>query len=178
MQHTLWTFAVFILVILFVAAGCGGEEGTEGNEMTADTVGTAPMSSPAQEPAMPGTVQKINLNTASSDEFRTIPNVGDRMVREFEEYRPYISIQQFRREMGKYVDEGQIAEYEQYVYVPIDPNESDSETLMQIPGLDASEASALTEARPFDSDDAFLNALSEYVSQSELETAEGYLAEG
>lgn len=106
-----------------------------------------------------------------------IPNMGERMVHEFEEYRPYVSIQQFRREIGKYVDEGQVAEYEQYVFVPIDPNESDRETLMQVPGLDASEADGLIAARPFESDEAFLEALSGYVSQSELETAEGYLAD-
>lgn len=106
----------------------------------------------------------------------TIPNMGERMVHEFEEYRPYVSVQQFRREIGKYVDEGQVAEYEQYVYVPIDPNESDQETLMQVPGLDESEAASLVTARPFESNEAFLEALAEYVSQSELETAEGYLA--
>ncbi len=48
----------------------------------------------------------------------TIPNFGDRMVREFGEYRPYVSIQQFRKEIGKYVDAAQVAEYEKYVYVP------------------------------------------------------------
>ena len=46
---------------------------------------------------------KLNLNTATREQFLTIPGVGDRMVREFEEYRPYASIQQFRREIGKYV---------------------------------------------------------------------------
>jgi len=59
---------------------------------------------------------------------------GNRMVREFLEYRPYISIQQFRREIGKYVEEAQVAEYEQYVYVPVNVNESDAATLQQLPG--------------------------------------------
>jgi DNA uptake protein ComE-like DNA-binding protein len=49
-------------------------------------------------------VTKFNLNTASEADFLTIPNVGNRMVREFMEYRPYTSIGQFRREIGKYVD--------------------------------------------------------------------------
>lgn len=59
------------------------------------------------------------------------------MVGEFLEYRPYVGIRQFRRKIGKYVDEEQVAAYEQYVNVPIDPNESDAATLQQIPGLDA-----------------------------------------
>ena len=178
MRNSLDRLTAALLILFFVAAGCAGEEGTDTTDGTmGDTVATGPIDTSATEPAMPSTVQKINLNTASSDEFMEIPNVGERMVGEFEEYRPYVSIQQFRREMGKYVDEGQVAEYEQYVFVPIDPNESDRETLMQVPGLDASEADALIAERPFASDDAFLEALSGYVSQSELETAEGYLAD-
>ncbi|HEY0082746.1 MAG TPA: hypothetical protein VGB61_08150, partial [Pyrinomonadaceae bacterium] len=50
------------------------------------------------------TKSKLNLNTASGDEFRAqIPGLGNKMVHEFEEYRPYKSVLQFRREMGKYV---------------------------------------------------------------------------
>ena len=97
------------------------------------------------------------------------------MVREFVEYRPYISIQQFRKEIGKYVDDAQVAEYEKYVYVPIAINDSDSETLQQIPGLTADEATALISARPFASTDAFLTKLSEYVSADELDVAKSYL---
>ena len=47
------------------------------------------------------------------------------------EYRPYVSIRHFRREIGKYVSDEQVAAYEQYVYVPVDPNSADAETLMQ-----------------------------------------------
>ena len=63
--------------------------------------------------------------------------MGNRMVHEFEEYRPYKSIQQFRKEIGKYVDQNQVAEYEKYIFVPINENDSDAPTLQQIPGLDA-----------------------------------------
>lgn len=97
------------------------------------------------------------------------------MVREFQEYRPYTSIAQFRREIGKYVDDAQIAEYEKYVYVPIAVNEADAATLQQIPGLDATEAGGLIAARPFATNEAFLTALSAYVSADELALAENYL---
>jgi radical SAM superfamily enzyme with C-terminal helix-hairpin-helix motif len=97
------------------------------------------------------------------------------MVREFMEYRPYISIQQFRQEIGKYVDDAQVAEYEKYVYVPIAINDSDAETLQQIPGLTADEAASLISARPFASADAFLTKLNEYISADELEIAKTYL---
>jgi DNA uptake protein ComE-like DNA-binding protein len=128
--------------------------------------------------ADPGATGRVNLNTASADDFlAAIPGLGNRMVREFMEYRPYISIQQFRREIGKYVDEAQVTAYESYVYVPIAINDSDAETLQQIPGLSADEAAALMAARPFASSEAFLTQLSEYVSAEELETARGYLGE-
>ena len=119
---------------------------------------------------------KLNLNTATSDELlTTIPGFGNRMVREFQEYRPYISIQQFRQEIGKYVDDAQIAEYEKYVYVPIAINDSDSATLQQIPGLDSTEADSVIASRPYASTDAFLTKLSEFVSADELEIAKSYL---
>ena len=119
---------------------------------------------------------KINLNTATADELlAAIPGFGNRMVREFQEYRPYISIQQFRQEIGKYVDEAQLAEYEKFVYVPITINDSDAASLQQIPGLDATEAEALMAGRPYVSVDAFLTKLGEFVSTDELEIAKSYL---
>ena len=57
----------------------------------------------------------INLNTASRDEIMTIPGMDRRMAHEFEEYRPYSSMEQFRREIGKYVDAEEVARLEMYV---------------------------------------------------------------
>ena len=71
------------------------------------------------------------------------------MVREFLEYRPYVSIQQFRQEIGKYVDEAQVAAYEQYVYVPVNVDEADAKTLQQLPGVDEAVAAELIAARPY-----------------------------
>ena len=93
------------------------------------------------------------------------------------EYRPYISIQQFRKEIGKYVDNTQVAEYEKYIYVPIAINDSDAETLLQITGLSAEEAASLISARPFSTTDDFLTKLSQYVAADELEIAKTYLGD-
>jgi DNA uptake protein ComE-like DNA-binding protein len=57
----------------------------------------------------------INLNTASDEDILTIPALGQRMLREFKEYRPYKSMEQFRREIGKYVDKKEVARLERYV---------------------------------------------------------------
>ncbi len=60
----------------------------------------------------------INLNTATDEEILLIPGVGNRMLREFKEYRPYESLAKFHREIGKYVNETELARLEQYVSVP------------------------------------------------------------
>ena len=39
------------------------------------------------------------------------------MLHEFKEYRPYGNIEQFRREIGKYVDEDEVARLERYVVI-------------------------------------------------------------
>ena len=59
----------------------------------------------------------IDLNSASGDEILLIPGVGPRMRREFLEYRPYNSIERFRREIGKYVDSAEVARLERYVTI-------------------------------------------------------------
>ena len=57
----------------------------------------------------------IDLNTASDADILTIPGLGNRMLHEFKEYRPYKAIEQFRREIGKYVDAKEVARLERYV---------------------------------------------------------------
>jgi DNA uptake protein ComE-like DNA-binding protein len=58
---------------------------------------------------------QINLNTASDEEILLIPGLGQRMLGEFKEYRPYKGMQQFRREIGKYVNDKEVARLERYV---------------------------------------------------------------
>jgi DNA uptake protein ComE-like DNA-binding protein len=59
----------------------------------------------------------IDLNTASDADILTIPGLGNRMLREFKEYRPYKAMEQFRREIGKYVNKQEVARLERYVAI-------------------------------------------------------------
>ena len=120
---------------------------------------------------------RLNLNTATEDEFKAL-GVGDRMAHEFAEYRPYASVREFRREIGKYIDNDpvQLAEYERMVFVPVDPETADAETLRQLPGVTASEAVRLVEGRPYADADAFLAAYAQ-VTGRDAEAARVYLAE-
>ncbi len=157
-------FCLIFVSIGFLAA-CGGETETAVTENNQEQAAIT-----QAEPDV-----KLNINTASDEAIMTIPEMNDHMLHEFKEYRPYVSIRQFRQEIGKYVDEAQVAEYEQYIYVPVNYNESDAATLQQIPGLEASEAEELTANRPFESEQAFLDALSSYINEQQMETAMRYL---
>ena len=59
----------------------------------------------------------INLNTATDDIFLTIPGVGAKMVHEFKEYRPWKTQAQFEKEIGKYVDQKEVARLWRYMVI-------------------------------------------------------------
>jgi DNA uptake protein ComE-like DNA-binding protein len=59
----------------------------------------------------------LNLNTASDADFLTIPGVGARMVHEFNEYRPWKTQAQFEKEIGKYVDDKEVARLWRYMVI-------------------------------------------------------------
>jgi DNA uptake protein ComE-like DNA-binding protein len=60
---------------------------------------------------------RLDLNTATDEQIMLIPGMGKRMLHEFKEYRPYKSIAQFRREIGKYVSKEEVARFERYVKI-------------------------------------------------------------
>lgn len=58
----------------------------------------------------------VNLNTATDEEILSIPAAQpNRVLREFKEYRPYTSMDQFHREMRKYWDEKEVNRLQRYV---------------------------------------------------------------
>ncbi len=118
---------------------------------------------------------RINLNTGTGDEFLTIPDMNNRMVREYMEYRPYVSILQFRQEIGKYVGDVQVAAWEPFVFVPVQIDQADVETLKQIPGVDDTIANELIAARPYSTNDAFLAKLATYLSAEQVAFAQNFL---
>jgi len=57
----------------------------------------------------------VNLNTASEADIKLIPGMTEKMEHEFMEYRPYEDMNEFDREIGKYVDEAEVARFRNYV---------------------------------------------------------------
>lgn len=87
------------------------------NMLGVDSVLAATLSEEQRDSVYTRLFKPLDLNTASGAEILLIPGVGERMEHEFEEYRPYTSIEQFRREIGKYVDDVEVARLEQYVTI-------------------------------------------------------------
>jgi DNA uptake protein ComE-like DNA-binding protein len=117
---------------------------------------------------------QINLNTAPREEIMLIPGMGNRMVREFLEYRPYTALTQFRKEIGKYVDDKEVARLEQYVFVPINLNTASDETLSSIPGASAQVIGALKDSRPYKNMEQFRREIAKSVSAKEAARLERY----
>jgi len=117
----------------------------------------------------------MNLNTTAEEDFLLVPGVGPRLAHEFEEYRPYQAMAQFRREIGKYVDEEEVARLEQYVFVPINLNTASDEEILTIPGVGSRLLHEFKEYRPYDSIEQFRREIGKYVSEDEVSRLERYV---
>ena len=118
---------------------------------------------------------QINLNTAANEEILLIPSVGSRMLREFREYRPYKAIGQFRKEIGKYVDQKEIARLEQYVFVPVSLNGASDEDILSIPGAGKRMLREFKEYRPYSNIEQFRKEIGKYVDKKEVARLERYV---
>lgn len=121
---------------------------------------------------------QINLNTAPREEILLIPGVGNRMLREFLEYRPYRALAQFHREIDKYVDDAELARLEQYVFVPIDLNTAADADILSIPGLGPRMLREFKEYRPYSNIEQFRREIGKYVSKEEVGRFERYVTIG
>ncbi len=119
---------------------------------------------------------QINLNTASEEEILMIPGTGKRMLREFLEYRPYKTLAQFHKEIGKYVDNKELARLEQYVFVPINLNTASDEDILSIPGAGKRMVREFKEYRPYTNIEKFRKEIGKYVDKKEVARLERYVA--
>lgn len=117
----------------------------------------------------------VNLNSATREELMLIPGVGNRMVREFFEYRPYTSLAQFRKEIGKYVNEKELARLEQYVFIPINLNTASDEEILSIPGVGRRMLHEFKEYRPYKNIEQFRKEIGKYVNKKEVARLERYV---
>ena len=117
----------------------------------------------------------INLNDVTEAEILLIPGMDGRMAHEFEEYRPYAGMDEFREEIGKYVDDEEVERLARYVYVPIDLNTATRQEIMAVPGMDERMAHEFEEYRPYTSMDQFREEIGKYVDENEVARFERYV---
>jgi len=117
----------------------------------------------------------LNLNSAPAEEILMIPNLGKRMLHEFQEYRPYENLARFRREMGKYVDDKEVARLEQYVFVPVNLNTATDADIQTIPGVGSRMLHEFKEYRPYENLEKFRREIGKYVDKNEVARLERYV---
>jgi len=118
----------------------------------------------------------INLNTATRDEILLVPGAGQRMTREFAEYRPWKTWAQFDKEIGKYVGADATAKLAQYCFVPINLNTATDADFLTIPGVGPRMVGEFKEYRPWKSWEQFDKEIGKYVDAKEVARLKRYLA--
>ena len=119
--------------------------------------------------------RRINLNSAPETEILLIPGMNGKMAHEFEEYRPYTSMDQFRREIGKYVSEEEVARLEQYVFIPAHLNDGTEDDFKRIPGMTPKMVHEFEEYQPYESIEEFRREMGKYVDEDEVARLESYV---
>ena len=77
--------------------------------------------------------------------------------------------------VGITIDAATVAEYEKFVYVPVQMNDSDADTLMQLPGVTEEVAQTLIAGRPYASTEAFQEMLETWIPDDQVDEATCYL---
>jgi DNA uptake protein ComE-like DNA-binding protein len=117
----------------------------------------------------------VNLNISPREEILLIPRAGNRMAREFDEYKPYAGYAQFRREIGKYVNEQEVAHLEQYTFIPIELNTATDSAILSIPGAGPRVLREFKEYRPYRSIEQFRREMGKYWNEKEVARLERYV---
>src|SRR5678815_2286285 len=109
----------------------------------------------------------VNLNTGTREEIVLIPGAGNRMAREFPEYRPWKTWAQFDKEIGKYVGEAETDRLKQYVFIPVNLNTATDEDILSIPGAGRRMVREFKEYRPWKTKEQFEKEIGKCVGPKE-----------
>ncbi|HEX5215532.1 MAG TPA: hypothetical protein VFV98_08730 [Vicinamibacterales bacterium] len=110
----------------------------------------------------------VNLNTATREEILLIPGAGNRMTREFVEYRPWKTWAQFDKEISKYVGQPETDRLKMYVFIPVNLNTATDEDILSIPGAGQRMVREFKEYRPWKSKEQFEKEIGKYVDAKEV----------
>jgi DNA uptake protein ComE-like DNA-binding protein len=118
----------------------------------------------------------VNLNTGTREEILLIPGAGNRMTREFAEYRPWKTWAQFDKEISKYVGQPETERLKGYVFIPINLNTASDEDILSIPGAGPRMVREFKEYRPWKTKEQFEKEIGKYVGAKETARLWRYVA--
>jgi DNA uptake protein ComE-like DNA-binding protein len=110
----------------------------------------------------------VNLNTGTREEILLIPGAGNRMTREFVEYRPWKTWAQFDKEISKYVGQPETDRLKMYVFIPVNLNTATDEDILSIPGAGQRMVREFKEYRPWKTKEQFEKEIGKYVDAKEV----------
>jgi DNA uptake protein ComE-like DNA-binding protein len=110
----------------------------------------------------------VNLNTGTREEILLIPGAGNRMAREFAEYRPWRNWAQFDKEISKYVGQAETDRLKQYVFIPVNLNTAPDADILSIPGAGQRMVREFKEYRPWKTKEQFEKEIGKYVGPKEV----------
>ena len=110
----------------------------------------------------------VNLNTGTREEILLIPGAGNRMAREFAEYRPWRTWAQFDKEISKYVGQAETDRLKQYVFIPVNLNTGTDADILSIPGAGPRMVREFKEYRPWKTKEQFEKEIGKYVGPKEV----------
>ena len=110
----------------------------------------------------------VNLNTGTREEILLIPGAGNRMAREFAEYRPWRTWGQFDKEISKYVGQAETDRLKQYVFIPVNLNTGTDTDILSIPGAGQRMLREFKEYRPWKTKEQFEKEIGKYVGAKEV----------
>lgn len=110
----------------------------------------------------------VNLNTGTREEILLIPGAGNRMAREFAEYRPWRTWGQFDKEISKYVGQPETDRLKQYVFIPVNLNTGTDADILSIPGAGQRMLREFKEYRPWKTKEQFEKEIGKYVGPKEV----------
>ena len=110
----------------------------------------------------------VNLNTGTREEILLIPGAGNRMAREFAEYRPWRTWAQFDKEISKYVGQAETDRLKQYVFIPVNLNTGADADILSIPGAGQRMLREFKEYRPWKTKEQFEKEIGKYVGPKEV----------
>jgi len=118
----------------------------------------------------------LNLNTCTAEEILLIPRAR-RMRIEFPEYRPWKTMAQFDKEIGKYVAQtpGELDRLKSYVFIPMSANAAADTDLQTIPMLTPAILKAIKDGRAWSSADQLEAAIAKVTNAKDAARIRRYL---